>query len=93
MIEEQLAAKYTRELIYSIQIHVLSHNVFSLHEAHNLAFEAEKMMIWSSHFMRFFGRTRQREPQQLPTEEQSTKKDLSSTDMHVPNNQVCDQDI
>ena len=41
MIEEQLAAKYNKELMYSIQKHVLSHNVFSLDEVHNLAFEAE----------------------------------------------------
>ena len=54
MIEEELAAKYSKELMYSIQKHVLLHNVFSLDEAHNLALEAEEMMIQPLPFMRFY---------------------------------------
>jgi len=42
MTEEKLAIKYTSGLKYSIQKHVLSHNVFSLDEAHTLALEAEE---------------------------------------------------
>jgi len=45
MTEEQLAAKYTSGLKYSIQKHVLLHNMFSLDEAHNLALEAEEIVI------------------------------------------------
>ena len=45
MTEEQLAAKYTSGLIYSIQKHMLLHNMLSLDEAHNHALEAEEMVI------------------------------------------------
>ena len=54
MTEEQLAKKYISELMYSIQKHVLLHNMFSLDEAHNLALEAKDMVIWSPLFMRFY---------------------------------------
>jgi len=54
MTEEQLAAKYTSGLIYSIQKYVLWHNMFSLNEAHNLTVETEEMVIWSSPFMRIY---------------------------------------
>jgi len=45
MTKEQLVTKYTSGLIYSIQKHVLLHNMFSLDEAHNFALEAEEMVI------------------------------------------------
>jgi len=50
MTKKQLAAKYTRGLKYSIQKHVLPHNMFSLDEAHNLALETKEMIIWSFTF-------------------------------------------
>jgi len=42
---------HCRLFMTSILKHVLSQNVFSLDEAHNFAFEAEEMMIWSPPFM------------------------------------------
>ena len=45
MTEEQLSVKYTSGLMYSIQKYVLLHNMFSLDEAHNLALEAEEIVI------------------------------------------------
>ena len=51
MTKEQRVAKYTIMFMYSILKYVLSQNVFSLDEAHNLAFEAEEMMNWSPPFM------------------------------------------
>ena len=50
MTKEQLAAEYTRGLMYSIQISVFPHNVFSLDEAYNLALKAEEMINLVSTF-------------------------------------------
>jgi len=54
MTEEQLAAKYTSGLKYSIQKHVLLHNVFSLDEANCLTLEVEEMVIRSLPFVRLY---------------------------------------
>jgi len=93
MIEEQLAAKYTSELMYSIQKHVLLH-MFFLDEAHNLSLEAEEMLIRPPSFMGSYQSSETTKQHQQPQiEEQSTKRDPSSIDMPVTNNQISDRGI
>jgi len=88
------SGKYTSELMYSIQKHVLLHNVFSLDEAHNLALEAEEMVIWPRPFMRSYRSNETAEQhQQPPIKDQSTKRVSSSTDMLATNNQMSGRDI
>ena len=92
MTEDQLAAKYTSGLMYSLQKHVLLHNAFSLDEAHNLDLEPEEMVIQPPPFRRsYWSNETTEQHQQSPVEKQSTKRDSSSTDIPTANNQMSDR--
>jgi len=74
--------------------YVLLHNVFSLDEAHNLDLEAEEMVIQPPPLERSYRPNETtKQNQQPPIEDQSTKRDPSSTDMPATNNQMSDRGI
>ena len=70
MTEEQLAAKYTSVLMYSIQIHILLYNVFSLDETYSFTLEAEEMVIRPSPFRKSYRSNVTAEQHQQPTIEE-----------------------
>ena len=93
MTEKQLAVNYASRLMYSIQKHVLLH-VFSLDEAHNLALEAEEMVIRYLPFRRSYRSSETaKQHQQPPIEEQSTNRASTSTIMPATNNQMSGRGI